>query len=390
MGTADITVRPYDGTLASLNLGGLINQNVLNAIGSPTGGTIRDDDGVLDSGDSGTATFTLDGEATGSTLTYLGTGTISLIGVAGVRLFPRDISIFEADGQIYLYLPEGLPPLSRFTFRIDVNLNTPLTLPDFVPCFASGTRIVTRRGAVAVESIVPGDTVVATDGRQHKVLWVGSKTINLAELCDDHYRKLVPVRISAEAMGARPPHHDLVVSQQHRILLRHPLTDAVFGMDECLVPAVAMVGYMAEFATDITHVTYHHILCAEHVTLLANGIEAESLFMGDLLEEGMRPALRAEIDLVFPQMGDLARRGARQTCHPTLKTYEGRLLSNMIAGPAKCVPVPVRRAVTKPTLDEMRYSREAEPDARLVPRTPTAVRPVQGSQARPGAGYRLH
>lgn len=388
MGQSDITVRPYDGTLASLNLGGLINQNVLNAIGAPTGGTIQDDDGVLDSGDSGTATFTLDGDTSGSTLNYIGSGSISLIGIGGITLFPRDISIFEAGGQIYFYLPDGLPPLSSATFRIDVDADTPLILPDFVPCFASGTRIVTRRGAVAVETIRPGDMVVATDGRQHKVLWVGSKTINLAELCDDHYRKLVPVRISAKALGARPPYDDLVVSQQHRILLRHPLTESVFGMDECLVPAVSMVGYMADFATDVAQVTYHHILCAEHITLLANGIEAESLFMGDLLKDGMRPALRAEIDLVFPRIGELARRGARQTCRPSLKMYEGRLLANMIAGPSKCAPVPKRPVVEPSTLDDLRYAGSGEPDVRIGSHSPPALHP--GSSPECIASHRTH
>ena len=353
MGTSDITVRPYNGTLASLNLGGLINQNVLNAIGGTQGATITDDDGVLDTGDNGQATFSLDGSTESDPITYLGSGTISLVSALGIRLFPRDISIFQAGGQIYFYLPEGLPPLDLVTLSIEIDADTPLTLPDFVPCFAAGTRIATRRGSIPVEQVKPGDMVVASDGRQHRVLWVGSKRINLAALCDDHYRKLVPVRIRAEALGAHPPYADLVVSQQHRIVLRHPMTETMFGLGDCFVPAVTLVGYLAEFATDITEISYHHILCAEHVTLFANGVEAESLFMGDLLTSGMRPALRDEIALVFPEIVEKAEKGVRATQLPTLKAYEARLIANLIAGPARSRSVPTRPTPDRRTRDDL-------------------------------------
>ncbi len=375
MGTYEITVNPYSGTLTDLNLGGLIDQTVLSAIGSSVGAEIRNNNGVLGRADSGTALFSLEDSDVRAPLSYVGTGTISLLGIGSTAVFSTDITIFKVGRQIYLYLPDGLPPQSGLHFRIDINADEPLLLPDFIPCFASGTRIVTRRGAMAVEFITPGEIVIGSDGRQHEVLWVGSKTIDLAALCDAQYAKLVPIRIKATAMGGNQPYSDLVVSQQHRILLRHPLTEAMFGVADCFAPARSMVGYMAEFATDITRVTYHHILCAEHVALLANGMEAESLFLGDLMRDGMRPALRDEIAAIFPDiLSDTPI--ARVTCQPTLKSYEARLLANIIAGPAKCSAVPKRPKPVETSMYELQHLLHHAPHCHAGAKHPVVPRHV--------------
>ncbi|MCB5199168.1 Hint domain-containing protein [Loktanella sp. TSTF-M6] len=369
MGASAITVRPYDGTLASLNLGGITNVNVLNGVGPPQGATINDADGILNSADDGIARFILDGSTTESTINYIGSGSVSLISALGIELFPRPISIFEVDGQIYFYVPEGLPPLSLVNVSFNIDPEADLILPDFVPCFLAGTRITTPSGNRAIENIQPGDTVLDTQGRNHTVLWTGAKTIHLDALCEAHYQKLVPVRISSEAMGGRAPFRDLIVSQQHRVAIRHPATELLYGHVDCFVPAVSLVGYMANFATDLTTVTYHHILCKEHITLLANGVEAESLFLGDLLSTSMRPALRQEMALVFPELrsSDLAPTGY-QTSLPSLRAFEGRVLCNILAGPPKCKPTPKRPTDARPRalrrIKSSRYTETTKPPTR--------------------------
>lgn len=331
MGTSDITVRPYDGSLASLNIGGLINQSVLNDLDPAVTGTINDDDGSLDSGDSGTATFTLSGSGTAETLTYIGGGNISLIGIGGVKLFPRPISIFEAGGQLYFYLPNGLPPLTGVTFSIDINANTPTDLPGFVPCFASGTRIMTRRGNRAVEDIRVGDTVIGTDGRHHQVIWRGQRTVDLTRLSGEAYRKLVPVRIRSGVTNGHGPTTDLIVSQQHRILLRHPIAQTLFGLNGGFAAAKSLVGSLATYAEDLTEVTYHHILCAEHVTLLANGVEAESLYLGDVTVSSVRPEVRQEFEMLFPDLCKPDFQKKMLIAHPDLKAYEAQVIAHEIA-----------------------------------------------------------
>lgn len=236
MGTATITLQRYTGTLTQISLEGILNQITLNHIGPEVSATIQTDDQTLASGDPATITF--QGSDASIPLSYIGSGTISTVRVIGLPVLSAPISIFQADGSFYFYLPNDLPFLSRLTANIQVYADSPLTLDGFVPCFASGTRIMTRRGNVVVEDIRPGEIVMDTSGRQHKVLWVGSNTIDLTTLPDDHYLKLVPVRIKADLIDTRAPFADLVVSQQHRIQIRHPMTETLFGVIDCFVPAL--------------------------------------------------------------------------------------------------------------------------------------------------------
>ena len=340
MGESTISVRPYDGTLASLNLGGLINQNVLNDLDPAVTGTITGDDGTLDASDTGSSRFTLAGSSDPQTLTYIGGGTISTLGFGGITLLSNPIAIFEAGGQLYFYLPKGLPPLSAITFRIDISANTGIGLPDFVPCFASGTRIMTSKGNIAIENIRVGDYVIGTDGCHHQVLWRGEKRINLAELGSDAYARLVPVRIQGSTSTGLAPREDLVVSQQHRILLRHPAAEYLFGLDGGFAAAKCLVGTLAHYAYEMESVTYHHILCGEHVTLLANGVEAESLFLGDLTLRSIRPEIRKEIELLFPELCDPDNQRRMMIAHPELKSYETQVLAHTIVD----VPQTARRS----------------------------------------------
>lgn len=118
----------YDGSLASLNLGGLLDTNLLN-VGGEQSGTFSDNDGQLDSSDDGVTTFAFDGEASGSAITYLGTGEIYTLSLLGLRVDPRPVTVFEVNGEIYFYAEDGLPLLSGASFGIDIDINTAATLP---------------------------------------------------------------------------------------------------------------------------------------------------------------------------------------------------------------------------------------------------------------------
>lgn len=118
----------YDGSLASLNLGGLLDANLLN-FGTEQSGVFSDDDGRLDSSDDGTTNFAFDGTGTSGPITYLGSGEIYTLGLLGIRVDPRPVAAFQVDGEIYLYAPEGLPLLSAVTFGLDIDPNAPFILP---------------------------------------------------------------------------------------------------------------------------------------------------------------------------------------------------------------------------------------------------------------------
>ncbi len=51
-----------------------------------------------------------------------------------------------------------------------------------IPCFASGTQILTPLGARCVEDIVAGDLILTPDGREVPVLWHGKRSLSSGDL----------------------------------------------------------------------------------------------------------------------------------------------------------------------------------------------------------------
>ena len=118
----------YDGSIASLYAGALLDTNLLNFGSGPGSATISDDDGTLDTTDTGVTQIYFDSFLQDS-ITYLGAGDIYTIGVLGLRVDPRPVAAFEFNGQVYLYAPEGLPLLSAVSFGVDIDVNATIELP---------------------------------------------------------------------------------------------------------------------------------------------------------------------------------------------------------------------------------------------------------------------
>lgn len=175
-------------------------------------------------------------------------------------------------------------------------------MAQFVPCFTAGTLILTDRGERMVESLTPGDLVWTRDHGLQALRWIG-----LRHLSGDELRaapKLRPIRIAAGALGAGRPGRDLVVSPQHRVLVRSAIARRMFGADELLVPARQLIEHpgIDEIADD-NGVTYVHLLFDRHEILKSNGAETESLFPGPqaLISLG---AQVEELFALFPQLRD--------------------------------------------------------------------------------------
>lgn len=168
-------------------------------------------------------------------------------------------------------------------------------------CFSADSLIETPSGAVRAADLRPGDLVLTRDNGAQPVRWSGTRKIDAAELA--LYENLRPIRIRANALARNIPSSDLIVSPQHRILVRSPIAERVFGAREVLVAAKQLCQIDGiDIATDLDEIEYVHFLFDSHQIVTANGAESESLFTGPMALQSLDEATRAEILALFPEL----------------------------------------------------------------------------------------
>jgi hypothetical protein len=156
--------------------------------------------------------------------------------------------------------------------QVPVTLSFALTSPsseslgsEEVYCFAAGTRVLTKRGAVAVENLREGDRVVTArdGGRLAPVRWIGKRTLSPAR----HKRPwdVAPIRIAAGAIGPGRPSRDLWLSPDHSLFL-----------DGMLIRARDLLNGATVVQEHVAEITYYHVELDRHDVLLAEGLPAES------------------------------------------------------------------------------------------------------------------
>ena len=117
--------------------------------------------------------------------------------------------------------------------------------------------------------------------------------------------RLAPVRISAGALGDNLPESDLLVSPQHRMLVRSAIAQRMFGTDEVLVAAKQLLQIDGiDIADDLDEVVYVHFIFDRHEIVYANGAESESLYTGPEALKTLSPQAREEILALFPELAD--------------------------------------------------------------------------------------
>lgn len=312
---------PYDGSLLATQLLSGQKTIILSDFDPATSGTLTDNDGFLSDSDDGIATFN------GNPVNYIGSGTVQPgVDLAGI-VIPlgqiRPAVVFEAGGQIYFYFPDGPPNLLGAVAMV-VNIS-PVGYQVFDPiCFTAGTMIRTPSGDRLIETIEAGDLVTDMDGVVHEVTWVGGRMRNLPiGLCPEFSRWL-PVRIPAGALGPGRPERDFLVSQQHRILIEGAKAELLFGDLRVLVAAKALVGDVIRIECNLRQVTYHHILCAKHVVLLANGQPAESM-LADVANASDVAALAETMELI-PEVAFAKDAQRVAVAYPVVRQQLGRAL----------------------------------------------------------------
>lgn len=155
---------------------------------------------------------------------------------------------------------------------------------DGAVCFAAGTLIDTGTGRRPVQTLRRGDKVQTVDAGLRRILWCGHKFISPAAMARaEHLR---PVIIASGAFGNADR---LIVSQQHRIAVNDTFIRAKH------LPHLP--GVSARIARGIRQISYHHILLEDHHLLMANGVLAESLYLGPVAQKILSPSLARVADL---------------------------------------------------------------------------------------------
>lgn len=187
------------------------------------------------------------------------------------------------------------------THTVTINaVSTNSTGTATVVCFVRGTLISTPDGPVPIEQLSMDDIVQCGDGLARPIQWIGSRVVPSEEL--EQNPNIRPVLLRADAIEEGVPHTDLMLSPQHRIVLEGVLPELLFGDPRVLTAATHMENDHSILRQhDCREVEYFHILLDGHHTVFANGLEAETLFLGDAASQALGPEARSEIFTIFPE-----------------------------------------------------------------------------------------
>ena len=219
-------------------------------------------------------------------ITGFGAGeTIALAGITDVT----GVSLSATGNVLSVYRSGGATPALTLNFDPTQSFSKPFTpstngtATDITrACFASGTRIRTVRGSVAVERLRVGLRVRTHRGSLEEIVWIGRRAVDCRRHPDP--AAVQPVRIRAGAFGPGLPARDLRLSPDHAVFV-----DGVLIPVRCLVDGVAIV------REDVALVVYYHIELRTHDVILAEGLPVESY-----LDTGNRANFAGTVVRLFP------------------------------------------------------------------------------------------
>ncbi len=307
IGIADVSDSSYDSNLL---IGADSIQTTLVAI---------DDSRTMTPGQTKTLDILgNDTNTTGGTLTITHINGVAVSPGQSVTLPSGDVVTLNADGTITVTTDSDV---DKFSFTYEVASSTGATdvgfvTIDTVPCFVAGTRIRTPDGDVAVETLRPGDLVETLDHGPQALRWVGSRRV-----CAQG--PLAPVRIGAGTFG---PHGPLMLSPQHRVLIRDSRAEMLFGEAEVLIAAKDLVDGQRVRVLTGASVEYVHLLFDRHEVIFAEGLATESFLPGPQTADAFDAAHLEEIRAVLPGFDPGTGRGYSPAARRALRSYEAGVL----------------------------------------------------------------
>lgn len=186
--------------------------------------------------------------------------------------------------------PGTLASLGSIVDHVNITIE-----PNSIPCFSTGTPIMTDAGEVPVERLTVGARLPTWYGRRLvDVIWIGQRNVD----CRRHPRpqSVWPVRVKRDAFGTNMPHCDVLLSPDHALLA-----------DDVLIPVRYLVNGTTIVQEKVDHIGYWHIELDRHDVILAAGLPAESF-----LDTGNRSAFgnAGPVINVHPEFGRWVWEGA--------------------------------------------------------------------------------
>jgi Hint domain/Bacterial Ig domain len=261
--------------------------------------------------------------------TNSGSGTLTITKINGIPVKAGDHItlqsgleiVVNADGTITL-ITDPDDDSGPESFSYEVTNGNGITDVGFVngevvPCFVSGTRILTRSGPVKIEDILVGDQVLTLDRGFQPVRWHGVRRVQSAG-------SMAAVQIPAGAFG---DHGSLAVSPQHRLHIAGWRAELYAGEQEVLVKAIHLVraGRLAQDHSG-RMVAYHHLLFSRHEIICANGLWSESYYPGPTTLAGHDPDVLDELLTLFPELGSSGADGYGPAARPEVPAHVAALV----------------------------------------------------------------
>jgi hypothetical protein len=294
--------------------------NVVLGIGqTPQTVTINDGNSVFDEVNNAGQTL-LNPVTIGSTTYAAGTS----IFVNYVITAPGGLSLYSitiggtnnGNNTTTAFITNGpLTPGQLYTFTTEANVGGGSVAYAGLACFAAGTVIRTSLGPRPIETLTVGDMIDTHDHGQQTLRWIGQTSV----AGDGEH---APIRFETGVIGNDEA---LLVSPNHRVLVGGSRVELLFGTDEVLVPAKALVNGRDVTRQPCKTVSYWHLMFDRHELVRSNGVWTESYFAFAAARTQETRGVADELAALFP--GLAVRAPAGNLIRPAISVQEGRLLA---------------------------------------------------------------
>jgi hypothetical protein len=254
----------------------------------------------------------------GTSLTITHVNGVAVVAGQAVTLPSGQQVTLNANGTLTV-VGDGQTESKTFTYQVQDTLGNKATgfvTLNQVPCFVAGTRIATPGGEVAVERLQPGDLVLTLDHGAQPLRWIGARTVPAAG-------DFAPVRIRAGSFGR---HRGLMLSPQHRVLVRDEAAELLFGEAEVLVAARDLVDGWSVTRVEGGEVTYVHLLFDRHEVVWSEGLATESFLPGPQTVSAFDDPALQELHALFPDFDARLGTGYGPAARRALKRHEAEVL----------------------------------------------------------------